>query len=353
LFRPRAARYDRITDPEDRFLGFDRPLALLSLLLLPAIVAGYVLARRRRTRYAVRYTNLDVLGAVAPRLSSRREWATAALVVAVLGLLCVGVARPHVNRMAPIENATVVLVIDTSRSMLAEDVAPTRLGAAKRAAQAFLDSVPGKLRVGLVTFAGDVSVGASPTHDRERVRQSVGAITRWQAGGGTAIGDALARAVELAREAFAEPGRSVQSTGAIPGAEGAVTILFLSDGRQNRGLIPADQGAALAKGAGIPVFTVALGTDNAGPGGGQGGGFWGGFNRAPDRETLQAIARTTGGEYFAARSARALSSAYDDLGSRLGRAKRETEVTFLFVGVAALGLAAAAGLARVWEPGLP
>jgi Ca-activated chloride channel family protein len=276
-----------------------------------------------------------------------------ALVVGVLGLLCVGVARPHVNRLAPIENATVVLVIDTSRSMLSEDVAPTRLGAAKLAAQAFLDRAPGKLRIGLVTFAGDVSVGAAPTHDRERVKQSVASITRWQAGGGTAIGDALARAVELARTSFVEPGRAVQSAGAIPGAEGAVTILFLSDGRQNRGIIPPEQGAALAADAKIPVYTVALGTDNPDAGGAQGGGFYGGFNRAPDRATLRAIARTTGGEYFAARSAGALSSAYDDLGSRLGRAERRTEVTFLFVAAAAVALAAAAGLSRVWEPGLP
>ena len=204
----------------------------------PRARRGYLLARRRRTRYHVRYTNVDVLRGVAPRLSGWRERATVALVVGVLGLLCVGVARPHVNRLAPIENATVVLVIDTSRSMLSEDVAPTRLGAAKLAAQSFLDRAPGKLRIGLVTFAGDVSVGAAPTHDRERVKQSVASITRWQAGGGTAIGDALARAVELARTSFVEPGRAVQSAGAIPGAEGAVTILFLSDGRQNRGIIP-------------------------------------------------------------------------------------------------------------------
>jgi Ca-activated chloride channel family protein len=330
-------------------LGFDRPLALLSLLLLPALVAGYVVARRRRARYAVRYTNVDVLRSVSSRLGPRREHAVAALVTGVLGMLLVGLAQPHVDRMAPVENATVVLVIDTSRSMLSSDVAPTRLGAAKAAAQTFLERAPDTLRVGLVTFAGDVSVGASPTHDRERVRRSVSAITRWQAGGGTAIGDALVRAVEVARTAFAEPGRSAPTTGAIPGATGAVTILFLSDGRQNRGLIPPEQGAAMAAGAGIPVYTVALGTDDPD----SGGGLFGGFNRVPDRETLRAIAKTTGGEYFAARSARALSAAYEDLGSRLGRTERRTEVTFVFVALAAGTLAAAAALARLWEPGLP
>ena len=149
-------------------MSFDRPLALLSLAALPAIVGAYVLLRRRRPRYVVSFPNVDVLRGVAPRMSSRREHVTAGLVVVVLALLCVSAARPHVRRTAPVENATVVLVVDTSRSMLSRDVAPTRLGAAKQAAQSFLDRVPGKLRVGLVTFAGDVTVAASPTHDRER-----------------------------------------------------------------------------------------------------------------------------------------------------------------------------------------
>ena len=272
---------------------------------------------------------------------------------AALALLCIGVAGPHVNRSAPVENATVVLVVDTSRSMLSRDVAPTRLGAAKVAAQAFLDGAPSKLRIGLVTFAGDVSVAATPTHDRARLRRSVASITRWQAGGGTAIGDALARAVELARDAFAEPGRSPAAGTTATTAKGAVTILFLSDGRQNRGLLPPAEGAARAAQAGIPVFTVALGTDRPDAGGGPGGYGGFGFNRVPDRATLRAISETTGGEYFAARSAKALESAYRNLGSRLGRADRPTEVTALFVAAAAVALTAAGALGRLSVPGLP
>jgi len=332
-------------------MSFDRPLALLALAALPALVGAYLLLRRRRQTYVVRYTNLDVLRGVAPRFSTWRELATAGCVLAALGLLCVAAARPHVTRMATVENATVVLVVDRSRSMLASDVAPTRLGAAKAAAQTFLERVENRLRVGLVTFAGDVNVAAFPTHDRARLRETIAAIDPFDGGRGTAIGDALARAVELARGAFAEPGRAIQSAGAIPGAEGAVSILFLSDGRQNRGILPAEQGAALAAQAKVPVYTVALGTDN--PDGQGGGGFFGGFSRAPDRETLRAIARETGGEYYAARSAEALSSAYEDLGSQLGRDERRSEVTFLFVAAAAAVLAAAAALSRVWAPGLP
>jgi Ca-activated chloride channel homolog len=332
-------------------LSFDRPLALLLLAALPVLAGAYLLLRTRRQTYVVRYTNLDVLRSVAPRFSTWREVSTAGLLLLALALLCLAVARPHVTRMATVDNATVVLVVDTSRSMLSSDVAPTRLGAAKAAARNFVDRVESRLRIGLVTFSGDVSVRAFPTHDRSVLRRSVATISPWSGGRGTAIGDALARAVELARAAFAEPGRAIQSAGAIPGAEEAVSILFLSDGRQNRGILPPEEGAALAKQARVPVYTVALGTDN--PDGEGAGGFFGGFNRAPDRATLRTIARVTGGEYFAARSADALTSAYEDLGSRLGRKERRSEVTFVFVAAAAAALAASAGLSRVWAPGLP
>jgi Ca-activated chloride channel family protein len=332
-------------------LSFDRPLALLSLAAVAALFGAHVVASHRRPRYVVRYTNLDVLAGVVPRASGLRRHIAAALLAVALALICIGVAGPHVDSSAPIENATVVLVVDTSRSMLSRDVAPTRLGAAKAAAQAFLDRAPAKLRVGLVTFAGDVSVAAAPTHDRARLRKSVAAISWWQAGGGTAIGDALARSVELARDAFAEPGAG-QAAGGAATAEGAVTILFLSDGRQNRGLLPPEEGAARAAAAGIPVFTVALGTDRPDAGGGTGYGRFG-LNRVPDRATLRAISETTGGEYFAARSARALESAYGDLGSRLGHARRPTEVTALFVAAGAVVLTAAAAVGRLAVPGLP
>ena len=335
-------------------MSFDRPLALLSLAVLAVLAAGFVTLARRRPRYVVRYPNVDVLRGVSSRVGGMRRYAPLALVTAALALLGVAMAGPHVTRSAPVENATVVLVVDTSRSMLSTDVRPTRLDAAKTAARRFLERAPDKLRVGLVTFSGDVSVGAVPTRDRERVRRSVAEISRWQAGGGTAIGDALARAVELGRSAFGETGGTQGANSKVP--ENAVSILFLSDGRQNRGLLPPAEGASRAADAGIPVFTVALGTDRPdGGGGGAPGSFggFGGFNRVPDRATLRAIAEATDGEYFAARSAAALESAYRRLGSELGHEDRPTEVTALFVAAAAVVLTAAAALARLAAPGLP
>lgn len=335
-------------------MSFDRPLALLSLAVLAVLAAGFVTLARRRPRYVVRYPNVDVLRGVSSRVGGMRRYAPLALVTAALALLGVAMAGPHVTRSAPVENATVVLVVDTSRSMLSTDVRPTRLDAAKTAARRFLERAPDKLRVGLVTFSGDVSVGAVPTRDRARVRRSVAEISRWQAGGGTAIGDALARAVELGRSAFGETGATTGAGSKVP--ENAVSILFLSDGRQNRGLLPPSEGASRAAEAGIPVFTVALGTDRRdGSGGGATGSFggFGGFSRVPDRATLRAIAEATDGEYFAARSAAALESAYRRLGSELGHEDRPTEVTALFVGAAAVVLTAAAALARLAAPALP
>jgi Ca-activated chloride channel family protein len=328
-------------------LSFDRPLALLSLALVAVLLTGYVVARRRRSRYTVLYPNVDVLRGVAPRFSTRREWAVAGLALGALALLCVALARPHVNRMTTVENATVVLVVDTSRSMLTSDITPSRLEAAKTAARTFLDRVPGRVRVGIVTFAGEPTVTAYPTHDRALLRGSIDAISPYQSGGGgTAIGDALARSVELARESF-PGGLPAPKEGAQPG-EAGVTILFLSDGRQFRGILPPEEGAARAAAAGIPVYTVALGTDNPSE---QDGLF--GFAQSPDRETLRKIAKATGGEFFSARSARALSSAYDELGTRLGRTRKPAEVTHLVVAAAAIALTAAIGLSRLWEPVLP
>jgi Ca-activated chloride channel homolog len=332
-------------------LSFDRPVALLSLAVVAALVAGFATLTRRRPRYVVRYPNVDVLRGVSSPVSGVRRYAPVALVAAALALLGIAVAGPHVTRSAPVENATVVLVVDTSRSMLSTDVRPTRLDAAKAAAQTFLERAPGELRVGLVTFSGDVSVAAVPTRDRDRVRRSLGEITRWQAGGGTAIGDALARAVELGQSAFGETAGVTGRGSKVP--ENAVSILFLSDGRQNRGLLPPTEGASRAAAAGIPVFTVALGTDRPDGGGGFGGSGFGGFNRVPDRATLRAIAEATNGEYFAARSATAVESAYRRLGSELGHEDRPTEVTALFIGAAAVVLTAGAALARLAAPGLP
>lgn len=349
-------------------MSFSHPLLLLTLLVLPAAAGLYLLLERRRMKYALTFTNLEVLAGVAAARPWRR-YAPPALFGLALAALCVAVARPQANTLVPSERATVILVIDVSRSMAARDVKPSRLGAAQAALRSFLTRVPKRLRVGLIAFAGEPQVAAPPTTDRGLVRRSLDEIERFPGFGGTAIGDALAAAVELGQEAVQgdEGTLAAARTGAPAdgaSARGLVSILFLSDGRQTRGTLLPLEGAARAKTAGIPVYTVSLGTRRGtvipgfggrGFGGGPfgGGGFGGRVRVAPDPSTLRAIARTTGGRFYEARSADALQSAYEELGSRLGRKPGRSELTYAFL-AGAIGLVVIAGvLSARWSARLP
>jgi Ca-activated chloride channel family protein len=349
-------------------MSFGQPLFLLSLLAIPLAVAFHFVARRRRMRYAVRFTNLDVLASVVGGRRSWRRYAAPLVFLLSIGALGIALARPNVSKLVPEGQATVILVIDVSGSMQATDVKPTRLKAAEHAARTFLDHAPSKLRVGLIAFAGEPQVATPPTTDHKLVAQSLDTLDLFQPYGGTAIGDALAAAVELGRASVGEagPASTGQTIAFHPhGPQSPVSILFLSDGSQTRGLLQPLDGASRAKAAGIPVYTVALGTPNGTlsvnfpPFGGNGYGGGGQFGAPrtipvpPDPATLRAIANTTGGRFFEARSAKALESAYARLGSRLGRHPGRSEVTSDFV-LAAAGLLIAAGLlSAFWSPRLP
>lgn len=352
-------------------MSFQSPWLLLALPLLGLAIGLWLLAERRRMRYAVKFTNVEVLATVV----SGRSWLRVvppALFALALASLLVALARPQVERTFLKERATVVLVMDTSRSMQAEDVPPTRLAAAQEAARTFLEQVPDELQVGLVVFAGEAQVATPPTRDHDLVRTAVDEIDSFLVFGGTAIGDALQTAVELGKQVeesepqqgkeivyrpATEPTRTLAQA-ADEGDEeeqGPVSILFLSDGAQTRGILQPLEGAALAKDARYPVYTVALGTPEGvidrGPFG------FGGSNQSipvpPDPETLRQIAETTGGEFTEARTAEALKSAYANLGSKLGREPGESEVTFLLVAAAALLLLAAGVASAILSPRLP
>jgi Ca-activated chloride channel family protein len=353
-------------------MSFGHPFLLLTLLLVPAAVGGYLLLQRRRARYAVRFTNVTVLEQVLGTARPWRRWATNGLLLLALATLCVAVARPRAHTTVVNENATVILVLDVSGSMHAVDVKPTRLIAAQHALHTFLDRVPKRLKVGLILFAGEPQVAAPPTIDHELVSNAIDDANFFNGFGGTAIGDALALAVKLGIRSAGLAGQATTALGsrqlasyvaAKPTASSLVSVLFLSDGHQNRGVIQPLDGAKLARRAGVPVYTVALGTtgnthlsgDVFGGGGTVGNGFggFGGQALAPDPKTLSAIARITGGEFFRARDARALQDAYTTLGSKLARTHGTREVTDLFAFGAALLLIAGAVLAALWAPRLP
>jgi Ca-activated chloride channel homolog len=354
-------------------MRFERPLLLLTLLaLLAAVALTWWLLRRRRTQYAVRFTNLEVLAAVAAGRSAWRRFIPPAIFVAALALLGIALARPHVDRTVAKERAMVILVVDTSRSMQAEDVKPTRLAAAQDAMRRFVEKAPKRLRIGFVVFAGEPQVATPPTDDHALVREAIDEIGQFQTFGGTAIGDALAAAVELAQESLADERQTIALRAASPADDNAslASILFLSDGAQTRGVLAPFEGAERAKAARIPVYTVALGTPEGEIRGRFGFGFGAppsaqpgspppGFGDEqvipvpPDPVTLREIAQTTGGKFTEARTADVLEDTYEELGSSLGRQPGEVEVTFLFLAAAACLLLGASILSAIWSPRFP
>ncbi len=345
-------------------MSFGHPLLLLTLLALPVAVAVYLFLDRRPVRHAMTFTNLEVLDSVS-RGRSVRRYVPPAILLLALAALCVALARPHRSTLVASSRSTVILVVDVSGSMRATDVKPSRLGAAQAAVRTFLDKVPKQVRVGLIAFAGEPQLAAPPTTDHDVVRESLDSLDFFSGFGGTAIGDAIAAAVELAKPA-APPGAQTIAYSIANPTRSPVSILFLSDGHQTRGDLQPLEGAARARSAGIPVYTVSLGTPNGflerppggfgggGPGGG--GGFGGGPQRIPvppDPDTLRAIARTTGGTFSQARSAKALEAAYANLGNLVGREPGRKEVTNEFLALAAILLVLGGGLSALFAPRLP
>ena len=327
------------------------PLMLLVLLLVPLAVLGYWAIERRRARYAVHFTNIEVLAAVAAGKSRWRSWIPAALALLALTCAIAALARPAIERTVADEQASIALTVDVSGSMSAEDIKPTRLMAAQEAIRRFLEDLPSKYRVGLVTFSSEPFVASPLTHDRALVLESLRFGETF--GRGTAIGDALARSVELLQPLATDADGTSSGAPAPPPPPPdpeapPSAILLLSDGAQTRGTLAPLDGAARAKSYGIPVYTIALGTP-------EGVLNFGGVSRPvpPDPITLRAIAQATGGEFYATQSEAKLNAVYEDLASRLGEKQEWRELSFLLVGLAGLLALAAGACSLMWIQRLP
>ena len=336
--RPRRAADPRDLRPRPE-LSFATPWLLLGLLLLPLLVLAYRRLERRPSKYAVRYTNVDVLAGVVGSTRSWRRHAGLALFLLALAALLVGFARPSMMRLADREEATIVLVIDVSGSMQAEDVEPTRLEAAQRVVRGFMKDLPKRFKVGVVAFSETAEVAAPATDDRQL---AIDAIDYLYPQRGTAIGDAIARGVEVARAADTGEG----------GVARPAAILLLSDGSQTEGILLPQEGAARAKSFKIPVYTIALGT----PEGIVEFNRFGGTRIIPvppDPATLRQIATSTGGHFYEAENVDDLRDAYDKMGSLVSKVERKQEVTFAFLAGGLVLLLAAAAVAVVTFPRLP
>jgi Ca-activated chloride channel family protein len=312
------------------------PGLLWGLLLVPLAVATYLALHRRRSQQAARFGNPALWPNLLPRHPGWRRHLPAALLLLALTSLLVGLARPQAVVKVPREEGTIVLTLDSSTSMLATDVQPTRLEAARSTADELIKALPPKYQLGVVTFAGRAVTRTLPTTDRQEVRQALAEV---EAGGGTAMGEGLRRALEVggARPPSASAGVIPEPT---PDPERPpLAILLLSDGFSTEGAPPLEV-AALAKSLEVPVFTVALGTQTGlGPDG---------RPAPPDEATLRQVADLTGGRFFTAPTSEDLAAVYADLGSKVSKVDEQREVTAATLAAALVLFLAAGGLSLLW-----
>jgi Ca-activated chloride channel family protein len=319
-------------------VNYLEPARLWLLAGAAGLAIAYVVLQRRRRQYAVRFTNIALLEAVAPKRPGWRRHATAAAFLVAIVALVVAFARPTHDEKVPRERATVIVAIDTSLSMQADDVTPTRFVAAKSAAKAFVDQLPKKINVGLVSFDGNARLDVSPTVDRAKVKN---AIDRLQLNEGTAIGEAIFVSLDAIRQqAVADD----SATDVVP-----ARIVLMSDGKTTVGRAN-DLGVAAAQKAKVPVSTIAFGTDH--------GEITVPQEQFPvpvpvDRGALQSVANETGGSFFSATSAAELQKVYANIGSSIGFDVQQAEITSWFVGAALLALMATAGMSLAWFNRLP
>ncbi len=332
-------------------MSFAWPLALLSLWLVPLAVAAYVWAQRRRPKYAARFTNLDLLANVVDKTPGWRRHVPAALGLLALTALLVALARPEFVHKVAKQEATVVLVTDVSGSMTATDIQPTRMDAAKAAGHTLVDKLPKGFRLSLVSFSAGVRTVVAPTTDRDLMNAAIDSLTPV---GGTAMGDGIVEGIAASQlsadDTTARPAVTPSATaGSGDKAENPPVILvLLSDGANTLGQTDPIDAATQAQEQGIPVFTIALGTQDGVAVVTDNQGRERRVSVPPDEETLKQIAEMTEGKFFSAPSAEDLQSIYNDLGSKIGYNETTSEATVGFAGFGAVALLAAGALSLLW-----
>ena len=338
------------------------PQALWLLLLVPLLLAGYVWALRRRRLQALAYPSLLL---VRPALARQRLWrrhVSPLLMLLALGLGLFGLSRPSARLTLPADYTTLVLAMDVSRSMLAEDVPPSRIVASQTAARQFLQSLPASVRVGIVSFAGNAQLVQPVTEVREDL---LAAIDRFELQRGTATGSGLVVALNtLLPEAridlqsllygaaaigrpLGSPPAAAELAQGVPdapvGSHASGAIVLLSDGRRTTGPDPLEI-ARLAARKGVRVYTVAFGTPDGFIPGFEGFSFY----ARVDESTLQQVAEITGAEFFRASNSQDLQRVYEHLSTQLTLERRDTEISALLALAALVLVLLAWGLSLRW-----
>ncbi len=315
-------------------MSFNSPQWLWLLVAVAVVLAAYLVVQRRRKKYAARFSNVALLASVAPRRPGWRRHLTFGLLLVGLIVLTLGLAEPTAAVKVPRDRATVMLALDVSLSMQAQDVVPDRITAAKTAAKQFVDILPPRINVGLVKFGGEASVVVPPTIDRSSLKLAIDGL---QLENSTAIGEAVYTCLD-AVNVFGK------ATTAQDDKPAPARIVLMSDGASNRGRTPA-AAAASARQANVPVSTIAFGTDTGTvtiPGEGT-------AEVPADKATLRALAETTGGSFHTATSASELQSVYKDIGSQIGYTTTTRIISWRFLAVGLLFTLAAAATAMFWS----
>jgi Ca-activated chloride channel family protein len=314
-------------------VSFAAPFVLLGLIALPVATALYAAEQRRRVRAMGAFVSTPLLASVAPRRPGARRHVPYALLGLGLIALILAAAKPQRAVERPVLGAAVMLVNDTSASMTSQDVRPSRLAAAKRAAADFLTRAGASTEVGSIAFARHVLLLQSPTTHHALTRAAVAAIR--PGGGGTAMGDALEQALSSLRTAPRLSGRRP------PGS-----VILISDGAANLGPNPVAV-AAQARRQRVRIFTVSVGTSH----GTAEIPHRTGLVRTPvpvDPRELAQIAAVSGGRAYRAPDAGTLDSIYKNLAKVLGRRRGEQLLTGFFAGAGLVLIAVGAGLSLLW-----
>jgi Ca-activated chloride channel homolog len=344
-------------------MSFEWTGFLWLLVLIPILVAAYVLAIRRRQKYAVRYASLSLVKDAAGRGPGLRRHIPAALFILGLASAIIAVARPSARVILPSEQGTVILSMDVSGSMRAQDIKPSRMDAVKEAARAFVNKQPRQVRIGIVAFSGTADLVQTPTTDHDRLMDAIGRLHPQLY---TAVGSGLLAALDAIFEKndqtqtdtansnpaptsplFSAP--TEEKTPPVPpGSYTSAVIVLMSDGQSNQGPDPLEA-AEKAANQGVRVYTVGVGTK-------QGAVIsWQGFSFRVylDEATLKAIAARTGGMYYKGGSEDELRRIYETLSTRVMVEKEKTEITAIFAGIAVALFLVMGALSLAWFNRLP
>ncbi len=340
-------------------MSFTWPIALVLLVIVPVLALLYAWFQTRRRKYALRYASTSLVAAAVGRGPGVRRHIPAALYLLALTAMIVALARPRASVPVPQNTGTVILSIDVSGSMLAEDVKPDRMEATKQAVREFVQKQPAGVKIGIVSFSDFAALVAPPSRDRQPV---LDAISRLRARGGTNIGAGLQVALDAIYDDV-DAGRNQSPVGGsggfgiaptptpVPVTNGKAppaSIVLISDGQSNTGPQP-ERIATEAADAGVKVYPVGIGTSQGTVLQIQGRSV---FTRL-DEDTLRSVAEQTKGRYFNAQDESDLKQIYDELSRERRIEKKEMEVTFALTGAALLLSIVAGGLGLLWFNRLP